>query len=41
MKIPKEPIIFNKARPPRICGPNDDTMIPKGSSTRLGSSSAS
>src|SRR6202048_509543 len=28
--IPKEPIIFNKA-PTCICGPNDDTMIPKGS----------
>jgi 2-keto-4-pentenoate hydratase/2-oxohepta-3-ene-1,7-dioic acid hydratase in catechol pathway len=27
---PKEPIIFNKA-PSCICGPNDDTMIPKGS----------
>jgi 2-keto-4-pentenoate hydratase/2-oxohepta-3-ene-1,7-dioic acid hydratase in catechol pathway len=26
--IPKEPIIFNKA-PSCICGPNDDTMIPK------------
>jgi 2-keto-4-pentenoate hydratase/2-oxohepta-3-ene-1,7-dioic acid hydratase in catechol pathway len=30
MPIPKEPIIFNKA-PASICGPNDDTMIPKGS----------
>src|ERR1700677_651556 len=30
MPIPKEPIIFNKA-PTCICGPNDDTMIPKGS----------
>ncbi|HZC55238.1 MAG TPA: fumarylacetoacetate hydrolase family protein [Xanthobacteraceae bacterium] len=30
MPIPKEPIIFNKARS-CICGPNDDTMIPKGS----------
>jgi 2-keto-4-pentenoate hydratase/2-oxohepta-3-ene-1,7-dioic acid hydratase in catechol pathway len=30
MPIPKEPIIFNKA-PSCICGPNDDTMIPKGS----------
>jgi len=29
MPIPKEPIIFNKA-PSSICGPNDDTMIPKG-----------
>jgi 2-keto-4-pentenoate hydratase/2-oxohepta-3-ene-1,7-dioic acid hydratase in catechol pathway len=29
--IPKEPIIFNKA-PTCICGPNDDTMIPKASS---------
>jgi 2-keto-4-pentenoate hydratase/2-oxohepta-3-ene-1,7-dioic acid hydratase in catechol pathway len=28
--IPKEPIIFQKA-PNSICGPNDDTMIPKGS----------
>ena len=26
--IPKEPVIFNKA-PSSICGPNDDTMIPK------------
>jgi 2-keto-4-pentenoate hydratase/2-oxohepta-3-ene-1,7-dioic acid hydratase in catechol pathway len=31
MPIPKEPIIFNKA-PSCICGPNDNTMIPKGSS---------
>ncbi|MFZ1924128.1 MAG: fumarylacetoacetate hydrolase family protein, partial [Xanthobacteraceae bacterium] len=31
MQIPKEPIIFNKA-PSCICGPNDDTMIPKDSS---------
>jgi len=30
MPIPKEPITFNKA-PSCICGPNDDTMIPKGS----------
>jgi 2-keto-4-pentenoate hydratase/2-oxohepta-3-ene-1,7-dioic acid hydratase in catechol pathway len=30
MAIPKEPIIFNKS-PSCICGPNDDTMIPKGS----------
>ena len=30
MPIPKEPIIFNKA-PSSICGPNDDTMIPKDS----------
>ncbi len=29
-QLPKEPIIFNKA-PSCICGPNDDTMIPKGS----------
>jgi 2-keto-4-pentenoate hydratase/2-oxohepta-3-ene-1,7-dioic acid hydratase in catechol pathway len=28
--VPTEPIIFNKA-PNCICGPNDDTMIPKGS----------
>ncbi len=26
--IPKEPVIFNKA-PSSICGPNDNTMIPK------------
>jgi 2-keto-4-pentenoate hydratase/2-oxohepta-3-ene-1,7-dioic acid hydratase in catechol pathway len=31
MPIPAEPIIFNKA-PSSICGPNDDTIIPKGSS---------
>jgi 2-keto-4-pentenoate hydratase/2-oxohepta-3-ene-1,7-dioic acid hydratase in catechol pathway len=31
MPIPVEPIIFNKA-PSCICGPNDDTIIPKGSS---------
>src|SRR5499425_2768697 len=31
MPIPKEPIIFNKA-PSCICGPNDDTIIPKDSS---------
>jgi 2-keto-4-pentenoate hydratase/2-oxohepta-3-ene-1,7-dioic acid hydratase in catechol pathway len=30
MAIPKEPIIFNKA-PTCICGPNDDTMVPKAS----------
>ncbi len=30
MPIPKEPIIFNKASS-CICGPNDDTMIPKDS----------
>ncbi len=30
MKIPAEPIIFNKA-PNCIVGPNDDIMIPKGS----------
>ncbi len=30
MELPKEPVIFNKA-PSSICGPNDDTMIPKGS----------
>ena len=29
MPIPKEPIIFNKA-PSCICGPNDDTMVPRG-----------
>ena len=31
--LPKEPLIFNKA-PSCICGPNDDTMIPK-ESTKL------
>jgi 2-keto-4-pentenoate hydratase/2-oxohepta-3-ene-1,7-dioic acid hydratase in catechol pathway len=31
MPVPKEPIFFNKA-PTSICGPNDDTMIPKESS---------
>ena len=31
MPIPKEPIIFNKVTT-RICGPNDDTVIPKDSS---------
>jgi 2-keto-4-pentenoate hydratase/2-oxohepta-3-ene-1,7-dioic acid hydratase in catechol pathway len=30
MPVPDEPIIFNKA-PTCICGPNDDTMIPKQS----------
>ncbi len=30
MPVPKEPVIFNKA-PTCICGPNDDTMIPKDS----------
>jgi 2-keto-4-pentenoate hydratase/2-oxohepta-3-ene-1,7-dioic acid hydratase in catechol pathway len=30
MALPKEPLIFNKA-PSCICGPNDDTMIPKDS----------
>src|SRR3977135_652456 len=30
MPVPKEPIIFNKA-PSCICGPNDDTITPKGS----------
>ena len=33
MPVPKEPVIFNKA-PSCICGPNDDTMIPK-ESTKL------
>src|ERR1051325_5982137 len=28
MPIPKEPVIFNRA-PPCICGPNDDTEMPK------------
>jgi len=28
--IPTEPVVFNKA-PSCICGPNDNTMIPKGS----------
>ena len=31
MPIPKEPIIFNKS-PSSICGPDDNTMIPKASS---------
>jgi 2-keto-4-pentenoate hydratase/2-oxohepta-3-ene-1,7-dioic acid hydratase in catechol pathway len=30
MAIPPEPIIFNKA-PSCVCGPNDNTIIPKGS----------
>jgi 2-keto-4-pentenoate hydratase/2-oxohepta-3-ene-1,7-dioic acid hydratase in catechol pathway len=30
MPIPKEPVIFNKA-PTSICGPNDNTIIPKDS----------
>jgi 2-keto-4-pentenoate hydratase/2-oxohepta-3-ene-1,7-dioic acid hydratase in catechol pathway len=30
LQVPKEPIIFNKA-PSCICGPNDDTIMPKGS----------
>jgi len=30
MPLPKEPIIFNKA-PTSICGPNDNTIIPKES----------
>ncbi len=30
MQLPKEPVIFNKA-PSCICGPNDPTMTPKGS----------
>jgi 2-keto-4-pentenoate hydratase/2-oxohepta-3-ene-1,7-dioic acid hydratase in catechol pathway len=30
LTVPKEPIIFNKS-PSCICGSNDDTMIPKGS----------
>jgi 2-keto-4-pentenoate hydratase/2-oxohepta-3-ene-1,7-dioic acid hydratase in catechol pathway len=28
--VPKEPVVFNKA-PTCICGPNDDTMIPRAS----------
>jgi 2-keto-4-pentenoate hydratase/2-oxohepta-3-ene-1,7-dioic acid hydratase in catechol pathway len=31
MKLPSEPVIFNKAAS-CICGPNDNTIIPKGSS---------
>jgi 2-keto-4-pentenoate hydratase/2-oxohepta-3-ene-1,7-dioic acid hydratase in catechol pathway len=31
MQLPKEPVIFNKARS-CICGPNDDTITPKESS---------
>jgi 2-keto-4-pentenoate hydratase/2-oxohepta-3-ene-1,7-dioic acid hydratase in catechol pathway len=30
MQVPKEPVIFNKA-PTSICGPNDNTLIPKDS----------
>jgi 2-keto-4-pentenoate hydratase/2-oxohepta-3-ene-1,7-dioic acid hydratase in catechol pathway len=33
MPVPKEPIFFNKA-PTSVCGPTDDTMIPK-ESTKL------
>ena len=29
--VPSEPVVFNKA-PSCICGPNDNTMIPKDSS---------
>jgi 2-keto-4-pentenoate hydratase/2-oxohepta-3-ene-1,7-dioic acid hydratase in catechol pathway len=29
--LPQEPVVFNK-QPSCICGPNDDTVIPKGSS---------
>jgi hypothetical protein len=41
MPVPEEPIIFNKA-PTCICGPNDDTMIPKHGSQQgvLGRSGA-
>lgn len=31
LQIPKEPVIFNKA-PSCICGPNDNTITPKGAS---------
>ena len=31
LQVPPEPVIFNKA-PSCICGPNDDTIIPKDSS---------
>ena len=31
VQLPKEPVVFNKA-PSCICGPNDDTIIPKDSS---------
>ncbi len=30
VQLPKEPVVFNKA-PSCICGPDDDTIIPKGS----------
>src|SRR5690348_17121897 len=30
MPVPKEPVIFNKA-PSCVCGPNDDTVMPKDS----------
>ena len=35
MPIPKEPIIFNKAAT-CICGPNDDTIIPKDRASSTG-----
>jgi 2-keto-4-pentenoate hydratase/2-oxohepta-3-ene-1,7-dioic acid hydratase in catechol pathway len=31
LQLPKEPVIFNKA-PSCICGPNDNTIMPRGSS---------
>ena len=31
LEVPKEPVVFNKASN-CICGPNDDTMLPKGAS---------
>jgi len=31
MQLPKEPVIFNKA-PSCVCGPNDNTIMPRGSS---------
>ena len=39
MPIPKEPIIFNKA-PTCICGPNDDTIIPRSRPSSTGRSSS-
>ena len=39
MPIPKEPIIFNKA-PSCLCGPNDDTIIPRILPSSTGKSSS-
>ena len=39
MPVPKEPVLFNKARS-CVVGPNDDVMIPKGSIRPTGKSSS-